>query len=172
MNQRWHFVPERKIPFLNYLLPLFTLLLALSLELVPGQPMAGVMPFLGPAVLFYWGLYRPQDIPLWLAFLTGLVSDVFFSPVLGLHGLIYMLVRQVGVAQRRYLSMRNFVVLWTTFCALMAGIYIIQSFYMTAIGFAHDPLVFTKLTQTCFAFPLVYYMLARLHHFLRREGWL
>lgn len=172
MSEKWHFVPERQIPVLNYLLPSVTVLFAQLLEMLPGQPLAGVMPFMAVAVVFYWGLYRPHYIPLWQAFALGLVSDIFFSPVLGLHALIYMMVRQVGAAQRRYLSMRNFTILWTTFSVMMAGIFIIQSFYMTSIGFEHDPLVFTKLTQTCFAFPLVYYILARFHYYLLHEGWL
>lgn len=172
MAQTWHFVSNRQLPFLNYLLPAVTILIAQLLEVLPGQLFSGVMPFLGPAVLFYWGLYRPRYMPVWETFLLGLISDILFSPILGLHGLIYLLVRQVAVAQRRYLSMRNFTILWVTFAVMMAGVFIMHSFYMTTIGFDHDPLVFTKLTQTCFAFPLVYYIIARFHHGLRYEGWL
>lgn len=172
MNKEWHFVRERQIPLLNYMLPAGTVLLAQIFELLPNHVLSGVMPFLGAGVVFYWSLFRPTYMPFWLAFLLGLISDVFFSPLLGLHALIYMLIRQVGVAQRRYLSMRNFTTLWMTFSLMMIGVFIIQSFYMTSVGFMHDPLVFTKLTQTCFSFPLVYYLLARVHYLLVYEGWL
>ena len=172
MSKKWHFVPQRKIPILNYVLPPATILLAQMLVIIPGHFLSGVMPLLGSCVLFYWALYRPRFVPPWQAFLLGLVSDVFFSPVLGLHALIYILVRQVGEGQRRYLAMRNFTILWVTFSVMIAGILMIKSFYMTSIGYPNDPLVIIKYAQTCLAFPLVYYVFARTHHFLIYEGWL
>ena len=172
MSKNWHFVSQKKIPILNYILPPVTILLAQIFELLPGKIFSGMMPLLGVCVVFYWSLYRPQFIPLWQTFFLGLLADVFLSSVLGLHALIYMFARQIGKGQRRYLSMRNFKILWGTFSVMIAGIVLIESFYMTTTGYAHDPLILIKVAQTCFAFPLVYYFLARVHKFLIYEGWL
>ena len=111
----WHFTPDPRLPFLNFVLPFLTVFLLMLLEFTPGTPLSGIMPWFAMPAVFYWGLYRPQHFPLWLAFLMGLVLDIISGPVLGLYAIMYVLIREVGKAQRRYLVMRNFIMLWLTY---------------------------------------------------------
>jgi len=168
----WHFTPDPRLPVLNFFLPTLTVLGLMMLEFTPSTPLSGIMPWLSMPAVFYWGLYRPQHLPVWLGFLLGLILDVLSGPVLGLYGVMYVLLRQVGKAQRRYLVMRNFIMLWLTFSALLGGLVLIHTFFMTTVGFNYDVLVPLKFVQTVAAFPFVYYILARGHHYLVYEGWI
>ncbi|MBA43432.1 MAG: rod shape-determining protein MreD [Magnetococcales bacterium] len=168
----WHFTPDPRLPFLNFVLPFLTVFLLMLLEFTPGTPLSGIMPWFAMPAVFYWGLYRPQHFPLWLAFLMGLVLDIISGPVLGLYAIMYVLIREVGKAQRRYLVMRNFIMLWLTFSGLLAGLLLIHTFFMTTVGFNYDSIVPLKFVQTVAVFPLLYYVLARGHHYLVYEGWI
>ena len=172
MAERWHFVSDYKLSFLNYLLPFLSISFVLFLEVIPNSFFSGIMPFMGPIVVFYWAFYEPRYFPKTVALLLGFFSDTVFSAFIGPHMVIYFIVRQVAVAQRRYLAMRKFVSLWLAFSVLMVGLFVMQAFYMHTLNFEHDPFVFTKLTQTIFAFPVVYYALAKVHYYLIYKGWL
>ena len=168
----WHFTPDPRFPILNLFLPFITVFLLILLEFTPSTPVSGVMPWFAMPAVFYWGLYRPQHLPIWLAFTLGLILDLLSGPVLGLYALMYVMIRQVGMAQRRYIVMRNFIMLWLTFAALLTGLVAIHTFFMTTVGYSYDTLVPLKYVQTVAIFPVLYYLLARGHHYLVYEGWI
>ncbi len=168
----WHFVPDSRLPSANAILPTLTILLAQLIELIPGTYLSGIMPWMTFSIIFYWGLYRSEYLPLWLCFSLGILADILTGAVLGLYGLMYVAIREVAKGQKRYLAMRNFPMMWIAFSSLIGGLVMIQTFILTSVGYIYDPFVLAKYVQTVFAFPIVYYVIARVHHHLVYEGWI
>ena len=71
-----------------------TLLAALPWGLPPGARF--LLPLLPFAVIFNWSMRRPHAMPEWLAFASGLATDVLSHGPLGFWSLIYLLGFIVG----------------------------------------------------------------------------
>ncbi len=78
---------------LRAMVPSLTILIVTLLAALPwGWPGAGrfVLPLLPFAVVQYWVLRRPDLVPEWLVFATGLTFDVLTNGPLGYWSLIYL----------------------------------------------------------------------------------
>ena len=49
----WHFTPDPRLPFLNFVLPFLTVFLLMLLEFTPGTPLSGIMPWFAMPAVFY-----------------------------------------------------------------------------------------------------------------------
>lgn len=91
------------------------------------------MPFFLMA-LYYWSLFRPTLLPLWLVFVAGLGFDLMGGSVLGVYALLFMAVRVFVTRQRRYLIGQTFLMIWLGY-ALLAGVFVVLQWGMYSLFF-------------------------------------
>jgi rod shape-determining protein MreD len=154
---------------LRALLPLATALLAVMADVLPVPHVgpASVTPVATLCVAFFWSLYRPDLFGAGTAFATGLAHDALAGLPLGLTSLVLLLVRQVVVAQQRFVVTRSFSVIWCCFVLLalaaLALRWTLASLWWGRL-FAPQPLVF-ELLLTLALYPVATLLLARAHNF-------
>lgn len=66
-------------------------------------------------ILFYWAIYRPTLLPPVLIFIVGMCTDIIGGLPLGLNSFILLIVRQLIVDQRVFLTGQPFTVIWLGF---------------------------------------------------------
>ncbi|MBV8037611.1 rod shape-determining protein MreD [Roseateles sp.] len=66
----------------------FTLLVALTIDMVPAGRLAA-MPDVLAVVLVFWGVHQPRRVGVLWAFVFGLLIDVHDGALLGQHALAY-----------------------------------------------------------------------------------
>ncbi len=99
-----------------------TLLLVVASVLPTHTPSFGtVSPILSLMAVYYWSIFRPDLMPPFAVFGAGLVQDILFSTPLGAFAFIFLLVRMVVVAQRRFFIGNSFVVMWWGFMLVAVG---------------------------------------------------
>lgn len=86
----------------NPLFILFSLFVALSLNMLPWGRMAGVPDFLAVVVVF-WNVHQPRRVGVGVAFMLGLVMDVHQGALLGQHALAYTLLSFFAITVHRRL---------------------------------------------------------------------
>ena len=113
----------RTLLFLRGLVPAATLVVAVVLAVLPlGIPgLRIVTPFLALAAVYFWSIYRPELVPVWAAFLAGLLQDLLIGSPIGLTALVLVLVRALAASQRRTVLGQSFGVEWAGFLLVAAG---------------------------------------------------
>ena len=81
-------------------------------QVAPSWPMMGI---------FYWSIYRPDLMPLWGAFLIGVLADIVADTPIGINALIYLLIRGIVVNQRRFFLTNAFPMSWAAFAVIAIG---------------------------------------------------
>lgn len=89
-----------------YVLNMSFLSFPLSLSLEP--------PFI-LMTIYYWSIYRPKLIPVWLVFIAGILFDFISNMPIGLHGLIFVATRWLVTDQRLLLSSQSYIAIWIGF---------------------------------------------------------
>ena len=79
----------------------WSIVLALGLEMLPwgGWPMPSFLAL----VLVFWNVYQPRRVGIFLAWLLGLVMDVYAGSLLGQHALAYSVLSFGAIALHRRL---------------------------------------------------------------------
>ena len=105
------------------LLPMaITLLLIVASGLPTHTPSFGtVSPVLSLMAVYYWSIFRPDLMPPFAVFGAGLFQDILFNTPLGVFAFVFLLVRVVVVAQRRFFISNSFVVMWWGFMLVAVG---------------------------------------------------
>jgi rod shape-determining protein MreD len=105
------------------LLPMaITLLLAVASGLPTHIPSLGaVSPLLSLMAVYYWSIFRPDLMSSFAVFGAGLFQDILSSTPLGAFAFVFLLVRVVLVAQRRFFINNSFVVMWWGFILVAVG---------------------------------------------------
>ncbi len=124
-----------------------TLLMVLIMALPKSFPAFGdAMPALSLMAIFYWSIQRPDLMPGWVVFLTGLFEDLLTGAPLGLNVGILLLIHVVIASQRRFFLSRPFSASWGAFALVALFAMIIKVMlhnaltgYMTTFenGFIH-----------------------------------
>jgi rod shape-determining protein MreD len=81
-------------------------------QVAPSWPMMGI---------FYWSIYRPDLMPVWGAFLIGILTDIVGGTPLGINALLFLLIREIVVGQRRFFITNAFPLAWATFAVIALG---------------------------------------------------
>ena len=68
--------------------------------------------------VYYWSIYRPTLVPVWLVFSAGLLMDFLGATPIGFNALIFVMVHWLVSAQRKLLMSQSFIVLWFGFALL------------------------------------------------------
>jgi rod shape-determining protein MreD len=88
-------------PALKSAPPLLLLLMTvLSMVELPLPFTQAANPFLGLIALFYFTLWQPRYLPLWVIFLSGLLYDAFQTAPLGTYALLFLCIRLVIIRTR------------------------------------------------------------------------
>lgn len=118
--------------------------------------------------VYYWSIYRPTLLPIWLVFLAGCILDLISGLPLGLNALIFVITRWRVADQRRFLMSQNFFMIWVGFSLISFIAHFVQWIIIGIIYLAWPPLSavwFTVFSGTAF-FPLVYVALHLTHKVL------
>lgn len=98
-----------------------TFLLMIATILPPRTPeIAPVMPALVLTAVYYWAIFRPDLLPIWLAFLLGVVHDLLTGAPLGLGSAVFLTAYLAVAAQRRFFAHATFAMLWSGFLLVAA----------------------------------------------------
>lgn len=89
------------------------------------------MPFFLMA-LYYWSLFRPTLLPLWLVFIAGLGFDLLGGGILGVYALLFLVVRVFVTRQRRFLIGQTFMMIWLGY-ALLSSVFVLMQWAMLSV---------------------------------------
>jgi rod shape-determining protein MreD len=82
-------------------------------------PFDGIIkPNLFLVAVFYWSIYRPSLVPVWLIFIAGLTLDFIAGTFSGLHTIPLIAVSWLVTRQRSFLSGQNFIMIWSIFSGI------------------------------------------------------
>ena len=133
---------------------------------------SSIAPLLPLASVYYWGVHRPDLMPMWLIFMVGLLHDALTDSPIGLHAAILLLCQWVLLRQRRFLVGRPFVVLWGGYAAVAVGVSLVEwigtGLYDLAVAPARPVLVRTVLTIALF--PPLAWLFIQVHRGFLRAG--
>jgi rod shape-determining protein MreD len=68
--------------------------------------------------IYFWSVYRPTLLPVWLVFISGILLDLLSGTPLGLNAALFVLIRLVVVDQRRFLLAQSFIMVWLGFAVV------------------------------------------------------
>jgi rod shape-determining protein MreD len=85
---------------------------------ITGQ--AALLPAVALSCVWFWSLFRPDNLPPPVVFLIGLLMDLLGYLPLGVGVFTLLAVHGVAVAARRTLSHRGFAWIWLVFCGVAA----------------------------------------------------
>ncbi len=104
---------------------LFLLLIfnVIALPILPSTTMKLPLILMG---VYYWAIYRPTLISVWLAFLAGAALDFMMGVPLGLNALVLVVVRWFVVDQRRFLFAQSFIIIWLGFLLISLAAAVLQ----------------------------------------------
>lgn len=149
---------------------LATVLLLLLAALPWALPHGGVLlPVCGIVSIYYWSLYRPQQMPLGAAFLLGIFIDLLGGEPLGTMALVLVLVQAVASSQQRALAGKSFAVAWLGYMLISAGAAIVHwivicVFFVTIV----DPtLAIIGHALGVVLYPILTILLVRVHRLMR-----
>lgn len=133
---------------------------------------SAIAPMLPLASVYYWGVHRPDLMPMWLIFLVGLLHDVLTDSPIGLHAAILLLCQWVLLRQRRFLAGRPFAMLWFGYVVVVVGVGLLEwigtGLYDLAVAPARPVLIRAVLTIALF--PPLAWLFIQVHRGFLRAG--
>lgn len=97
------------------------LLVVSSVVPLRAPEIAPVMPMLSLTAVYYWAVFRPDLLPVWLAFLLGLLQDLLTAGPLGVGALTLLAMHLSVSGQRRVFVNASFGMLWVVFALFAAA---------------------------------------------------
>lgn len=101
--------------FLRFCVPYLVMFALLILNLVSLSSViitsSFEIPFLLSAI-YYWSVYRPTLIPIWLVFILGFVLDLIAGLPVGISSFIFIIIRWIVTDQRLFLASQSFPAVW------------------------------------------------------------
>lgn len=150
--------------------PLLLTLLLLLLTLVQThiQKFGAVMPMFVLISVYYWAIYRPDLMPMFLIFLLGILHDLLGGGLVGLQAFILLAAYGFVSRQRRFFHGKSFGVVWWGF--MLVGLFaaILQWGFVAGIErqlVSPWPVFFSYLLSVAF-FPIVALMMVAVHRTL------
>jgi len=118
--------------------------------------------------LYYWTVYRPTLLPIWLCFTAGLILDILSGYPLAFSALAFMALRFVLVDQRRFLMAQSFIIFWLGFVVVSlvycAALWSVMS--LKALAFLPIDNLFAPVVLGALIFPLISTFLRLTHKIL------
>jgi rod shape-determining protein MreD len=132
------------------------------------------MPVLPLISIFYWGRVKTPEIPLWFAFLVGLLTDIIGGTPLGLSALLYLLFLLTLHERSKHLQNEGFMFIWWYFVMLLMGFCLLQFVIMSGFGNQFSALTpaFLQLFLTAGLYPLFHKLFDLLAEKCQHRRWL
>ncbi len=151
-------------------IPMLVTTVFMALYLLPKHitGLAGVMPPLHMAAIFYWGMADTRQMPYWFMFLAGILVDVVTGLPLGVSSLLYVLFMVFLRMQRRFVHKEGFIMNWAFFSALLLVMCGIQWLMITSLGTTTHALfpLFIQWVITVCCYPLLSKIFDVVHGFV------
>ena len=120
-------------------------------------------------VIFYYAIFSPRRLNVFMVFILGLLADLLSSSVLGLNAFIYVAMFFMANLLQAYVCTFSFKQLWIVFCILMficdvicawlarlsTGVWVSASFWLVQYVFI------------CLCYPVVLWITGKLNHYLK-----
>ncbi|MGH1375581.1 MAG: hypothetical protein ACRBCK_04450 [Alphaproteobacteria bacterium] len=119
-------------------------------------------------ILFYWAIYRPTLLPPVLVFIVGICADIIGGLPLGLNSFILLMVRQLIIDQRVFLTGQPFTVIWLGFSVVSTISLCVEwaLFGLINLQWSQFTPVFLTAISGIMFFPIVSIILNLSHKFL------
>ena len=150
---------------------LLTLLLVVFLSYVV-KGFAGLTllaPWLLPAAVFYWVVFRPSVCGNLAIFLLGLLEDGLAGTPFGLHAIALLCLAHLAYYQRRYLEHNPFPVIWTAYIINSLAVYVVMVLLMWAAGVPITAWIAGSWGVGVAFFPAIYALMGKLHFALTED---
>ena len=98
-------------------LPLLVTIAAVILGVVPLHLPDGevIKPMLVLACVYYWTIYRPDLMSMFLVFLIGIFQDLLYGSPIGISSFVYLIIAFLVGTQRRFFHGKTFGIVWWGF---------------------------------------------------------
>lgn len=150
-------------------LPFLSVLFLMIFLFMPLPFFANIVPYLTLIGVYYWSVFRPVLMPIWLVFVIGILQDVLSGGLLGITALLLILVRLLVSLQGRKFLERDFMFNWLifTFVSVAFGLsaWVLASFYHKIPSGTFES--FGQVILTIALFPPLYWMLGAIRRRLR-----
>ena len=119
--------------------------------------------------VYYWSLYRPEQMPLGAAFLLGILADLLGGEPLGTLALVLVVVQAIASGQQRSLAGKSFAVAWLGYmlisaCAAILHWIVICVFFVELV----DPTAaVVSHALGVVLYPILSILLVRVHRLMR-----
>ncbi len=84
--------------------------------------------------LYYWSLFRPTLLPHMIVFLSGLCVDLLSGYPVGLHALLFLMIRLFVSSQRRFLIGQTFMMIWLGFGIVLTAYVVCEWVFLSLIS--------------------------------------
>lgn len=127
------------------------------------------MPFLTLIGVYYWSVFKPEFLPIWVVFILGVLQDILMGSPLGLMPLLLIVVQQFIFFQGRQFLERDFIFNWFVFVMLVIGFGImswgISSLYFRTLLDYWD--VLGQILMTIAFYPVITWLLGLTRKFVK-----
>ena len=147
-----------------------TLILVVLASLPWALPHGGLLaPLCALVSVYYWGLYRPEQMPLGAAFLLGIFVDLLGGEPLGTMALVLVLVQAAASSQQRSLAGKSFAVAWLGFMLISAGAAIVHWIVICAffVALVDPTAAVVSHALGVVLYPMLSILLVRVHRLMR-----
>lgn len=133
----------------------FLLLLSLVSFSIPHtdtiKPLLILVPF------YYWTIYRPSLLPLFYVFIMGLLVDFVLGFPVGLHAILFIVIRIIIKSQRLFLMGQPYLMFWLGFAIVSTSLYALEWAFFSMRYLSFMPLsgVFSSNVVTILFFPFI-----------------
>jgi len=156
------------------LIPVATILLLVFVTVVPWRlpGFGAITPAFILMAVFYWSIYRPDQLSYVAVFCLGTVQDLLSGMPLGMTPLVLLIVQGILISQRRFLLGKSFFVVWCSFMIVALGAAILS--WVVGTVFFGAPLapvpIVVQVVMTVLLYPALTWLFGRAHLAMLRYG--
>lgn len=165
----WHRLDLAARSLVPFVVTVIAVLLTLAPVPIPGY--GPVAPSLTLIVVYYWAIYRPDLLSLWVVLGIGLFQDLLTGPLIGMNALILILTYRIVTTQRRAFLGRSFPRVWWIFLLLALGAGIAEWIAQSAFNWrlvSTQPILY-QVGMTVAMFPILAWVLIRMQRMFLRQ---
>lgn len=121
--------------------------------------------------LYYWSVFRPSLLPLYVVFFLGLGLDFASGEVIGINALLLIIIQKIIVDQRRFLMGQSFSAIWLGFAALVLVFSVLKFLMFSLVSFSlvYSQAIWINSALTIFLFPMIHAVLYQTHKIISEK---
>lgn len=144
--------------------PVGSVLLGIFIGVLPYQSdnFSVLLPFFSLITIYFWTIYRPNNLSYFSLLVLGLLKDVLENDVLGLNALCFIVFQAMIKSRRKYIINNSFNIIWFGF-TLFSGL--ITLLYMLLVNFNNN-VQFSTFSIMCNQWLITVLVYIPLHYLL------